>query len=202
LGGIGKSQLALELAYRTRQKYRDCSVFWLPTTVIESLHQAYTDIAQQLKLPGWDNKEADVKKPVQLHLSRESAGQWLLIYDNVDDASLWTRGTVSGSGEVGVVDLINYLPRSEQGRIVFTTRNRKMAVKLFSREIIEMPEIDQDTARRMLQKYLVNSNLANEQHDADLLLKELPYLPLAIVQAAAYIKANQYSVRRLHGTIN
>ena len=52
IGGIGKTQLALELAYRTRQKYKNCSVFWMPATDMESLHQAYAHIAQRLNIIG------------------------------------------------------------------------------------------------------------------------------------------------------
>jgi hypothetical protein len=59
--------------------------------------------------------------------------------------------------------LIEYLPRSEQGRIVFTTRDRKIAVKLASHDIIKILEMDLDTAKQMLQKYLLNLDLVNEQ---------------------------------------
>jgi hypothetical protein len=86
-GGTGKSQLALELAYRTKLKYKNCAVFWIPASDIESLHQAYVLIAEKLNVPGWDNKKEDVKKLVQVYLSRKSAGQWLIIYDNADDNS-------------------------------------------------------------------------------------------------------------------
>jgi hypothetical protein len=189
---------------RIRRKHKDCSVFWIPTTDLESLHQAYTLIAQRLGIPDLDDEKVDVKRLVQRHLSMESAGKWLLIYDNVDDASLWSAGTTaetaagSKSGSVskaGAFDLIDYLPISEQGRVVFTTRDRKTAVELASRDIVEMPEIDQDTARRMLQEYLVNPDLANEQKEADNLLKELTYLPLAIVQVAAYINTNNITLK-------
>jgi predicted ATPase len=64
LGGVGKTQVALELAYRTREKYRNCSVFWIPVTDMDSLHQAYRDVAQQLCIPGWDEDKADIKKLV------------------------------------------------------------------------------------------------------------------------------------------
>jgi hypothetical protein len=40
LGGIGKTQIALELAYRTRLKYKNCLVFWIPATYMDSLHHA------------------------------------------------------------------------------------------------------------------------------------------------------------------
>jgi hypothetical protein len=192
IGGIGKTQLALELAYKTRQKYKNCSVFWMPATDMESLHQAYTHIAQRLNISGWDDGKADVKKLVQLHLSKESAGQWLLIFDNADDVSLWT--TASGS-KVEVVGLIKYLPKSEQGRIVFTTRDRETAVRLASQNIVEVPEGDQDIGQVMLQKCLINRSLTNEQREANLLLKELTYLPLAIVLAAAYINVNNIALK-------
>jgi hypothetical protein len=67
-----------------------------------------------------------VKRLVQGYLSKESAGQWLLVYDNADDINMWIRaGSESGSGR-----LIDYLPKSEQGSILFISRNRKVAVKL------------------------------------------------------------------------
>jgi hypothetical protein len=118
--------VALELAYRKRVKYRNCLVFWIPATDIDSLHQAYRDIAQQLRIPGWDEK-ADVKKLVQTHLSQADARPWLCVFDNADDLSMWIR--LSGS-DPGPGSLKEYLPMSKQGCIVFTTRDKKTAVKL------------------------------------------------------------------------
>src|SRR5256714_11560830 len=63
-GGTGKSQLALELAYRTRQKNKSCSVFWIDASDMDSLHQAYSSIAQKLYIPGREDEKADVKKLV------------------------------------------------------------------------------------------------------------------------------------------
>jgi nucleoside-triphosphatase THEP1 len=37
LGGVGKTQMVLELAYRARKSYPDCSILWLPATNAESL---------------------------------------------------------------------------------------------------------------------------------------------------------------------
>jgi Cdc6-like AAA superfamily ATPase len=89
LGGVGKTQIVLELAYRIREKYPECSVFWIPATTTESLQQAYLDVGQQLGIPGLQKEQADVKKLVQRYLSQESAGQWLLIFDNADDMDMW-----------------------------------------------------------------------------------------------------------------
>jgi hypothetical protein len=62
----------LELTYRIRERFKNCSVFWIPASNIESLHQAYAYIAQRLNIPGWDDEKADVKELVQLYLSKES----------------------------------------------------------------------------------------------------------------------------------
>jgi hypothetical protein len=45
----------------------------------------------------------------------------------------------------------------------------------------------------MLEMCLVDP--ANEQEKVDLLLKELAYLPLAIVQAAAYVNVNKITLQ-------
>ncbi|KAF2689001.1 kinesin light chain 3 [Lentithecium fluviatile CBS 122367] len=185
--GIGKTQLALELAYQTRRERKDCSVFWILASDKESLYQAYSHIVRRLLIPGWDDEKADARKLVQLHLSKESAGQWLLVFDNADEAGLDTAGSGIGVG------LIEFLPSSEQGAIVFTTTNRTIAAKLAPENIVELPEVELDAARRMLDTYLFDA--AKEQEKADLLLKELAYLPLAIVQAAAYVNVNNMALQ-------
>jgi hypothetical protein len=125
---------------------------------------------------------------VQGYLSKESAGRWLLVFNNTDDVNMWINqsGTGPGSGR-----LIDYLLQSEQGCIVFTTRDRKTAVKLAHQNVIEVPEMDEDVAIQLLQKCLVNPDLVNNRPDTTALLKELTYLLLAIIQAAAYINENR-----------
>ncbi|KAF2194690.1 HET-domain-containing protein [Zopfia rhizophila CBS 207.26] len=188
LGGVGKTQLVLELVYQIREKHKNCSVIWILATNIESLHQAYVDVAQQLNIPGWEEDKADVKRLVQGYLSKESAGQWVLIFDNADSIDMWIAKPESKPGSSR---LIEYLPRSKQGCIIFTTRDRKTAVKLTHQSIVEVPEMNEEAAKQLLQKYLVNQNLTKYQLDTEALLAQLTYLPLAIVQAAAYINENR-----------
>ncbi|CAN9472976.1 unnamed protein product [Alternaria alternata] len=178
LGGVGKTQIVLELAYCTKEKHQDCSVFWLPATNAESLQQAFKDIGQQLEVPGIEDKQADVKKLVQRRLSQESAGQWLLIVDNVDDIEIWNH------------ELKAYLPKSKQGYVVCTTRNRRVAVKIAAANVIEVAEMDEEMAMQLLTKSLINQELLNSHQDAQKLLEQLTFLPLAIVQAAAYVNEN------------
>ena len=126
---------------------------------------------------------------MQDHLSNESTGQWLLVFDNADDIDMWIGKSEQGSGR-----LIEYLPRSKQGSIIFTTRDRKAAVKLAHQNIVEVPEMDETIAAQLLQKCLIDQNLINSQQDTTALLAQLTYLPLAIVQAAAYINENEIAL--------
>jgi Cdc6-like AAA superfamily ATPase len=146
LGGVGKTQLTLEFVYRVKNKHRNCSVIWLPATNPESLYQAYQDVARHLRIVGWEEDKADIKRLVQNHLSKESSGQWLLVFDNTDNIDLWFAKTP----EQGNSRLIDYLPRSKHRCIIFTTRDRKTAVKLAQKNVIYVWEIDKDTATHLL----------------------------------------------------
>jgi tetratricopeptide (TPR) repeat protein len=87
------------------------------------------------------------------------------------------------------------LPISQDGRIVFTSRDRKTAYDLVQRgHIVEVPELSEDVAIDLLQKHVPRHDLGKHEDDAKSLLKQLTYLPLAIVQAASYINKNGISL--------
>ncbi|TQV92190.1 protein kinase subdomain-containing protein [Cordyceps javanica] len=198
LGGVGKTQVALELAYRTREKYTRCCVIWIPTNNTARLRQAYIDAAEQLGIHVTDEK-SDVKKLVQRHLSQDSAGRWLLIYDNADDFDMWIPGTGSQDKRPG---LLGCVPRSNQGCVVFTTRNKKLALRLSSGGLREeVTQMDDDTALQLLYGRL-NQKVPERHEEGQALIKELCHLPLAIVQAAAYIDANTSSVKKYLDLLN
>ena len=193
LGGVGKTHLLLELIYQMREKHKNCSVIWLPATNMENLENAYREVAQYLGIPGSEEDKADVKRLVQGYLSKENVGQWLLVFDNADNINMWinTPGLERESGR-----LIEYLPKSKEGSILFTTRDRKIAYKLVQRKqnIIEVPEMNKDVATQLLQKYLPDQDFVKHEQDAKALLEGLTYLPLAIIQAAAYINENGIAI--------
>jgi tetratricopeptide (TPR) repeat protein len=186
LGGVGKTQLLLELLHRTKDKHKHCSVIWISATNLESVHQAYLNVARELGIPGYEEENVDVKKLVQVFLSKDSAGQWLLVFDNADDVDMWI---VQSGSEQASGSLVNYLPKNRQGYIIFTTRDKKIAAKL-ARNIVDVPEMSQEMAAQLLQSALANSNVIKSEQDIKTLIAELTYLPLAIVQAAAYITEN------------
>ncbi|KAH8724736.1 kinesin light chain [Phaeosphaeriaceae sp. PMI808] len=184
-GGTGKSQLALEVAHRTRQSNKSCSVFWIDASNKDSLYQSYASVARKLNIPGWDDDQADIKKAVKRCLVEFSTRQCLLIFDNVEDTTLQS----SGPSTAEAADLTDCLPQSKLCSVIFTTTNSNTAKALASHNVIELQELTANTAQKMLQNHLATPLSSSEQQEADLLLRELLYLPLAVVQAAACINA-------------
>ncbi|KAF1814281.1 HET-domain-containing protein [Eremomyces bilateralis CBS 781.70] len=190
LGGVGKTQLAIETVYRIMEKWSNYSVFWIPATDSETLLQAYSTIAQELDIPGRNEQGVDVKRLVQNYLSNEDAGQWLVVFDNADDIDMW----MGKSAERKSIGLLDYLPKSRQGNILFTTRDRKIATKLTFQNVVEVQEMNSEVASELLQKCLIGHDVAACQTDTETLLLQLTYLPLAIIQAVGYINANGISI--------
>ncbi|KAI1317055.1 kinesin light chain 3 [Xylariaceae sp. FL0255] len=180
LGGIGKTQIALEAAYQVRDSYPDCSVFWVPAIDLTSFENAYREVGKLLQLPGINDDKADVKMLVKTGLSQESAGSWLLIVDNADDK------------EFVKAVLGNYLPFSRTGSILFTTRDHRATAKLdIAREyVLVIPEMNDAEATDLLQKGLRREQMDDPKSVHDL-LDFLTSLPLAIKQASAYMAENR-----------
>ncbi|KAL4777600.1 hypothetical protein BDW60DRAFT_173483 [Aspergillus nidulans var. acristatus] len=182
LGGVGKTQIALELAYRVRERDPSCSVFWIPCTSNASVEQAFMGVAQTIGLQ--EVKASDAKERVKAYLSQVHAQNWLLIFDNADDMDMWVRDSA------GATELTDFLLPSEQGHILFTTRNRKLAVRLASPFVVDVSEPDTGTSVKILQEALQKKELLEDKDETIALLEQLTFLPLAISQAAAYINSN------------
>ena len=85
LGGVGKTQLAVEYAYRHASAYR--AVFWVSAETTETLTSGYAGLATALNLPQKD--EADQQVIVQaIKHWLQTHSDWLLILDNVEDLKL------------------------------------------------------------------------------------------------------------------
>ncbi|KAN0087257.1 hypothetical protein V8E54_000945 [Elaphomyces granulatus] len=151
LGGVGKTQIALEIAYRIRDKKPKFSIFWIPATSAEKIEQAYMGIGERLRLQ--DVTPADMKKAVKAHLSSEKTGPWLLIIDNLDDMNIWTTSDASAPA------LKTYIPQSKYGFVLFTTRNQQLAITLVGPEVISIPDMDDKMATDLLRVSLIRKDL-------------------------------------------
>ncbi|KAE8411715.1 hypothetical protein BDV36DRAFT_77864 [Aspergillus pseudocaelatus] len=186
LGGVGKTQIALEYAYILRERHPDCAIFWIPATNAESMLEAYLQIAKELQIPNVGNETKSIQNIVQHRLSQESSGKWLLVLDNADDISFWAEKSKDTAGSI--------LPKSKHGSVLFTTRSYKTAVELVGRNIVTVKAMNSALAKNLLGNILIDRSLLADERATAELLQKLTYLPLAIVQAAAFINKNQMTL--------
>src|SRR5205085_11837320 len=85
LGGMGKSQVAIEFCYRNSHNYR--YIFWVFSDSEVAIHTSFRNIANLLNLPieNTDNDMTIVKKVIQY---LRNNGRWLMVFDNADDHSI------------------------------------------------------------------------------------------------------------------
>jgi hypothetical protein len=190
-GGTGKSQLALEVAHRTRQSNKSCSVFWIDASDKDSLYQSYARVAQKLNILESDDDQADMKQVIEHCVAEMCARQCLLIFDNTEDATLRS----SGLSTTGAANLANYLPQSKLCSVIFTTSSSEAAQALASQNVLALQELTLDTALEMLQTRLARPLAITEQQEARHLLRELLCLPLAVAQAAACMNTSGMTVQ-------
>lgn len=195
LGGVGKTQVVLRFAYWAKDNQPEFSVFWVPAYSEESFEQAYLDIAKHLEIPIKED-DKDPKSTIRTYLSSEAAGKWLMIVDNADDAEIVLESQHA---------FLEYLPQSESGLTILTTRSPDVASSLAGGNEIRLQEMGNEEATNLLRTSLSRKDLLQDAQMTSTLLEELTYLPLAITQAAAYLNRNRHvSLQRymelLHGT--
>jgi hypothetical protein len=174
LGGIGKTQTALEYAYRNCAKYT--AVLWIRADSITTIASSMVELARFLNLPEYSEREQEVVVQAVLRWLHRHPG-WLLIYDNVDDLSI----------------VEPFLPKAGPGHLLLTTRSQALGGLAQRLNVQKMePEIGALLLLRrasMLahQDKLKKANAETRNH-ACAISQELDGLPLAIDQAGAYIK--------------
>ncbi|GKT52029.1 kinesin light chain [Colletotrichum spaethianum] len=180
LGGIGKTQVAIEAAYRVRDAHPDCSVFWVPAVSTAMFENAYREIGRTLHIRDIEDEQADVKSLVKAGLERDDVGCWLLIVDNADDMELLFTGP----------KLTTYLPSSRNGSILLTTRNHQAAAKFSRGHPMRLTEMGATEATQLLCTGLDEGQMGDKESTKQL-LNHLTSLPLAIRQASAYMASNK-----------
>ncbi|KAH8585526.1 hypothetical protein B0O99DRAFT_646755 [Bisporella sp. PMI_857] len=70
LGGVGKSQVAIEYCYLFRDENPHAHVFWIYAGTTSRFEQGYQEMARRLTLLGWDDPKVDTLKLVYEWLLR------------------------------------------------------------------------------------------------------------------------------------
>jgi tetratricopeptide (TPR) repeat protein len=193
LGGCGKTAVVLEAVYEFRDHNPMCAVFWIAAVSRESIELSFKKIGVLLNIPGILDQENNAKQLVKARLSDETFGPWLLVVDNADDTSI-----LSGSreGNQGAERLIDYLPSSRHGSVLFTTRTRLAAVELSGANSIALGRLTISEATDVLETHL----LPEHRHElknrkvTNQFLDMLACFALAIVQAIAFINKNDITL--------
>jgi len=184
LGGIGKTQIAVEYAYRHLHDYT--AILWATAPSHETLAVAFTSIAKLLGLRQQDESDqnilvAIVKRWLATHTS------WLLILDNVD---------------ADVLALIDeFLPRQSQGVVLLTTRSQAVGAIPKSIEVEKMGK-DEGMLLLLRRAKLLAADETLEQAAMEIqslaaaIVTVLGGLPLALDQAGAYIEETHCSLQR------
>jgi tetratricopeptide (TPR) repeat protein len=181
LGGIGKTQVALEYAYRYRQEYQ--AIFWVKADTRENLLADFLATARLLQLPEQSAGDRAVTATAVRHWFQFHE-RWLLILDNADDLVL-VRG---------------FLPSGHQGHVLLTTRMQAVGGLAYG---VQIEEMDQEVGALFLLRragLLPPDASILDKTTADALLaqefvQEVGGLPLALDQAGAYIEETASSLQ-------
>ncbi|KAF2022659.1 putative kinesin [Setomelanomma holmii] len=183
LGGVGKSQLAIKHAYRTRKRSPEIWVFWVHASNANRFEQSYRNIAGCVKIAGRQDPQANIFELVHNWL-RDCKHQWLVVLDNINDARFLLDRPATNS-TAARKPLHKYLPHCKRISILVTAQNNEAALMLVKRrDIVTVGPIDKPGAVTLFEKKL--GTLGDSSKVAEL-AAVLEYMPLAIVQAAAYI---------------
>lgn len=174
MGGIGKTQTALEYAYRFRSSYQ--TVVWIGAETPETLFSDYLALAHLFDL---SEKERSTPVVVREAVKRwfQNHNGWLLVFDNVEN-----------------LELLNaMLPDTRQGHILITTRSQIIGTL---GSPIDVQKMDQDEGTLFLLRRAKLLPLGKPLEEAspsllsqaNALVTLLDGLPLALDQAGAYIE--------------
>ena len=163
LGGVGKTQLAIEYAYRYANHYS--LIWWVRSETPESLSADWEALARRMNLVSREDRleQGQVIEIVRGALEQRTG--WLLVFDNAPNPKA----------------IESYIPHGSVGHVVVTSRYsawgrlaRPLPVRVWEpRESVE---------------FLLKRTRQEDEAAAGQLAGELGYLPLALEQAAAYIE--------------
>ena len=167
LGGIGKTQLAIEYVYRNQHLYP--VIFWFPSEETSQLDNAYQKVAHKLRI--------DTEQPIEIIIANvivwfHKHPYCLLVYDNAPNADAIEK----------------YLPKTGS-YILITSRTTNWNWLGHS--------ITVDGFTEEAQQYILRAlGNRNDSDDVNELAEQLGYLPLALAQAAAYIIKNKLTAAK------
>ena len=166
MGGIGKTQLAVEYVYRRLERYD--LVWWIHAASLPRIHTDLTLLARQLDLPETSDTVSAVLRALRLG---EPHSRWLLVFDNAEDPER----------------VHPFIPANGPGQVLITSRNPQWAG--YARPL-EVPVFSRAESIELLRRRSFEIDDA-----AETLAERLGDLPLAVEQAATWQAETGMSTR-------
>ncbi|KAJ7153864.1 P-loop containing nucleoside triphosphate hydrolase protein [Mycena crocata] len=160
LGGAGKTQIALRFIEQASSGFSN--IFMMDATTTETIEADFQRIALA--------KNSGSTMPDALKWLVSTPEEWLLVFDSADDPKM---------------NLNHFFPRCKHGNILITSRNPGLHVYAGSDSLVS--DMEETDAVNLLLKSASESDADENKEIATEIVKTLCYLPLAIIQAGAFI---------------
>ncbi|KAJ6257757.1 Nephrocystin-3 [Drechslerella dactyloides] len=209
-GGMGKTQIALEYAYRYHNEYT--AVFWLSAASEETLQQSFVEIMQriikeQLNITAWphstpeynvvalklgipgliDDKGNLSGERETIRAIKEAVFRWLKLPD-----SKWLL-IFDNADDLETFDLQGYLPNHGSGAVLVTSRRPEF---FSATQQMDLDGLNETDAIRLLLRLAQLTDYPEAlEEDAASLVEKLGFMPLAISHAGCYMHETKSSIR-------
>jgi tetratricopeptide (TPR) repeat protein len=176
LGGVGKTQTAVEFAYRYASEYD--YVLWVQGDSPDSIRSGFVTLSETLDIPERTAEDiSKIVKAVKEWLATHE--RWLLVIDNADLPAI----------------ISDFVPLNHKGHIIITSR-AQVFHSIGIASPIALEEMTAEEAIGFLERRTGRKlDDVEELSAANKLSEELGYLPLALEQAGAFIAAKQAAFR-------
>nr|KAK5442892.1 hypothetical protein LTR18_005569 [Exophiala xenobiotica] len=179
MGGQGKTQIALKCCRQWSSRYAE--TFWLNASseamAVQSLERVAAEIGQPLT--GIDDARTKIRLVVDALSQR--AERWFMVLDNYDDPDQFAT-------------IEQFIPSDGLGDILITTRSRGLEAL---GKVLIVPPMTQQEGTELLLRDHPTTEVEFHKESCSKIVKRLGGLPLALDQAAAFIRYKQLRLDQL-----
>ncbi|KAH7322588.1 pfs domain-containing protein [Stachybotrys elegans] len=180
IGGMGKTETALEYTYRYSHSYG--YILWLRAQTPDLLRESFITAVKSLGIVTNTQVSAGQARHLALEWFRTTDDPWLVVYDNAED----------------LTTLQEYWPAGPQGAVIVTSQNPGLGH--LTSQSIQLQPMTASEGCTLIQNYLRRG--ASEQQHAEQLSDTLGGLPLAIVHFTGYITRSQCLIEHISASLN
>ncbi|WP_245646295.1 FxSxx-COOH system tetratricopeptide repeat protein [Nocardiopsis trehalosi] len=164
MGGVGKTQLALEFAWRHRGDYD--LVWWIPSDTPSQIQQSLIELAPKLGVGPGGDPAAMVRAVLEALRAGTPYANWLLVYDSAGEPS----------------EVRPLIPVGGPGQVLVTSRYPQW--RSVSGNLVQVDTFERHESTELLHRRGPEGLAAA---DADRIAEKLGDLPLAIEQTAVWL---------------